>query len=87
MARHVLIHSCAVALAMVASGISGVAAQEVTAHGDSSLVLEIEATNRNYPDWREEWRVRLGETFYLGDSPFTARAVRFHRPPERDERK
>lgn len=77
MSRNVLRCSWLVAAALVVPGISGAAAQESPAGGDSSLVLEIEVTNRNYPGWREEWQVRLGETFYLGDSKFTARAERF----------
>lgn len=73
------VHRCSLLLAavFVVSGMSGAKAQESSTAGDSSLVLTIEVTNRNYPGWREEWQVRLGETFYLGDSKFTARAERF----------
>ena len=53
----------------------GTAAPE--AARDSTLVLVVQVGSRLYPDWHEEVRVRLGETFFLGDSEFTARFQRF----------
>lgn len=53
------------------------AASAAAAPADSSLVLVVEVGSRLYPEWHEEVRVRLGETFFLGDSEFTARLRRF----------
>lgn len=77
MLRNVLRRSLPAVLAVLAIEVSGAYAQDSLAARDSSFTLEIEVRNRVYPDWREEWRVRLGETFYLGDSKYTARVERF----------
>jgi hypothetical protein len=39
---------------------------------ESTLTFTVEAGNRLYLDWKEEHTVALRDTFYLGDSEFTA---------------
>ena len=78
MTQNVLRCSLPFILALVAAGTSRTSAQEASsAAPDSGTVFALEVGNRNYPGWREEWRVHLGETFYLGDSRFTARVEQF----------
>ena len=54
-----------------------VAAAASTVELDTTLTLHVEVGSRMYTTWREQLRVRLGETFYLGDSEYTARIDRF----------
>jgi hypothetical protein len=44
---------------------------------DTNWVFNLIAGSRLYPDWKEEHSVKLGETFYLGDTPFHAQVARF----------
>jgi hypothetical protein len=42
---------------------------------DAGLVFRLQAGNRMYPDWKEEHRVHLGESFPLGDTENSAVVV------------
>ncbi len=44
---------------------------------DTSVTFSIVTGSRLYPEWREENRVHLNETFYIGDTEFSARVTRF----------
>jgi len=44
---------------------------------DTLTVLGIEAGSRLYPDWKESHQVRIGEIFFLGDTPLVASVREF----------
>lgn len=44
---------------------------------DTGLAFTVEIGNRLYPEWKETQEVGLQETFYLGDTPYTARLTAF----------
>lgn len=44
---------------------------------DTSLVFLIENGSRLYPDWKEEHRVRLNQSFHIGDTQFQATIAAF----------
>ncbi len=44
---------------------------------DTTLSFGLEVGNRMYPSWSESHTVKLGETMYLGDTPYTARVSGF----------
>jgi len=56
---------------------SGAVAQSETAAPDTELILVLEIGSRLYPDWHEEQHLRMNQTFYLGDSEYTARIEGF----------
>jgi hypothetical protein len=51
--------------------------QPVPLAPDTNWVFAVIAGSRLYPDWKEEHSVKLGQTFYLGDTPFHAQVARF----------
>jgi len=44
---------------------------------DTNWVFALIAGSRLYPDWKEAHDVKLGQFFYLGDTPFKAKLTRF----------
>ena len=44
---------------------------------DTNWVFNLIAGSRLYPDWKEDHSVKLGQTFFLGDTPFHAQVTRF----------
>lgn len=53
------------------------APKPVPAITDTTLRFVIEAGNRLYPEWKEEHTVRIGEKFYLGDTPLMGTVKQF----------
>jgi hypothetical protein len=44
---------------------------------DTTLVFAVRLGSRLYPDWKDSVEVKLGERFYLGDTPFTGSVTGF----------
>jgi len=56
---------------------SGTVSRNIVIPSDTAWVFTVVAGSRLYPDWSEEHTVRLGEEFFLGDTPFRGRVDRF----------
>lgn len=53
------------------------APKPVPAITDTTLRFVIQAGNRLYPEWKEEHTVRIGEKFFLGDTPLMGSVRQF----------
>jgi hypothetical protein len=49
----------------------------VPAITDTTIQFVIQAGNRLYPEWKEEHTVRIGEKFFLGDTPLMGTVKQF----------
>ncbi len=67
----------ALLLLLLCPNATAAAASAATVEPDTSLSLRVEVGSHMYTTWHEQLRVRLGETFFLGDSEYTARIDRF----------
>jgi hypothetical protein len=44
---------------------------------DTTLVFAVRLGSRLYPDWKDSVEVKLGKSFYIGDTPFTGKVTGF----------
>jgi len=56
---------------------SGGGSRNIDIPPDTAWIFTVVAGSRLYPDWSEEHTVRLGEEFFLGDTPFHGKVDRF----------